>query len=144
MIENEELVNKIFEEFGLDPEKSHIINGHMPVQLKKGETPIKCNGKVFIIDGGFSKAYQSVTGIAGYTLVYNSYGLRLVSHEPFKSRVDAIINEKDIHSDSVVVEKVNRRHLVADTDAGKEMKKTVEDLIELLNAYKEGLIPEKF
>lgn len=116
----------------------------MPVQLKKGETPIKCNGKVFIIDGGFSKAYQSVTGIAGYTLVYNSYGLRLVSHEPFKSRVDAIINEKDIHSDSVVVEKVNRRHLVADTDAGKEMKKTVEDLIELLNAYKEGLIPEKF
>lgn len=144
LIENEELVNKIFEEFGLDPEKSHIINGHMPVQLKKGETPIKCNGKVFIIDGGFSKAYQSVTGIAGYTLVYNSYGLRLVSHEPFKSRVDAIINEKDIHSDSVVVEKVNRRHLVADTDAGKEMKKTVEDLIELLNAYKEGLIPEKF
>ena len=144
LIENEELVNKIFEEFGLDPEKSHIINGHMPVQLKKGETPIKCNGKVFIIDGGFSKAYQSVTGIAGYTLVYNSYGLRLVSHEPFKSRVDAIINEKDIHSDSVVVEKVNRRHLVADTDAGKEMKKTVEDLIELLNAYKEGLILEKF
>ena len=144
LIENEELVNKIFEEFGLDPEKSHIINGHMPVQLKKGETPIKCNGKVFIIDGGVSKAYQSVTGIAGYTLVYNSYGLRLVSHEPFKSRVDAIINEKDIHSDSVVVEKVNRRHLVADTDAGKEMKKTVEDLIELLNAYKEGLIPEKF
>ena len=135
--------NRIFEEFGLDG-TGHIINGHVPVHQSEGENPLKCDGKVIMIDGGFSKPYHKVTGIAGYTLVYNSYGLRLVSHEPFKSRVDAIINEKDIHSDSVVVEKVNRRHLVADTDAGKEMKKTVEDLIELLNAYKEGLIPEKF
>lgn len=142
LVEDETIINKIFAEFDLDPEKSHIINGHMPVKLKKGETPIKCNGKLFIIDGGFSKAYQGVTGIAGYTLVYNSYGLRLVSHEPFKSRIDAIINEKDIHSDTVVVEEVNKRHLVADTDAGKEMKKTVEDLEELLRAYRDGLISE--
>lgn len=144
LVENETLINKIFEEFGLDPEKSHIINGHMPVKMKKGENPIKCNGKLFIIDGGFSKAYQGVTGIAGYTLVYNSYGLRLVSHEPFKSRIDAIINEKDIHSDTVVVEEVNKRHLVADTDAGKDMKKTIEDLEELLRAYRNGSISETF
>jgi len=143
LVENEEFVNNIFEEFGLDANKSHIINGHMPVRLKKGETPVKCNGKLFIIDGGFSKAYQSVTGIAGYTLVYNSYGLRLVSHEPFKSRNDAIINEKDIHSDIVIVANVNKRHLVADTDAGKEMMKSVEDLEELLKAYRSGLISEK-
>lgn len=143
LLENESLVNKIFDEFGLDHEKSHIINGHMPVRLKKGETPVKCNGKVFVIDGGFSKAYQSVTGIAGYTLVYNSYGLRLVSHEPFKSRIDAIINEKDIHSDTVIEEKVNKRHLVADTDGGSEMKKTVAELEELLKAYRSGLISEK-
>ena len=81
-IEKEETVNRILEEFGLDITQSHIINGHMPVQLSKGETPVKCNGKLLIIDGGFSKAYQKVTGIAGYTLVYNSYGLRLVAHDP--------------------------------------------------------------
>lgn len=143
LLEKEEIINNIFEEFGLDSKKSHIINGHMPVRLKKGENPIKCNGRLFIIDGGFSKAYQDVTGIAGYTLVYNSYGLRLVSHEPFKSRIDAIINEKDIHSDIVVFAKSNKRHLVADTDAGKEIQKTIDDLEELLKAYRSGLISEK-
>ena len=97
-MEKEETVNQILEEFGLDAKDSHIINGHMPVKVSKGETPVKCNGKLLIIDGGFSKAYQKVTGIAGYTLVYNSYGLMLVAHEPFVSVEEAVVKETDIHS----------------------------------------------
>jgi fructose-1,6-bisphosphatase-3 len=103
-LENEEVINQILKEFGLSSENSHIINGHMPVQLKKGETPIKCGGKLLVIDGGFSKAYQPKTGIAGYTLIFNSYGLRLVSHDPFESTEEAIVNERDIHSDLILVE----------------------------------------
>lgn len=143
LIEKEETINKILEEFGLEKEESHIINGHMPVQLKKGETPIKGGGKLFIIDGGLSKAYQSKTGIAGYTLVYNSYGLRLVSHEPFESMEAAIRNESDIHSDSSIVETVRRRKLVADTDVGQELKERIHDLELLLQAYRDGTIVEK-
>ena len=104
MLDQEEVLNKILEEFGLDKKKSHIINGHVPVELKKGETPIKCDGKLLIIDGGFSKAYQGKTGIAGYTLVANSHGMRLVAHEPFESTEAAILHESDIFSDSTVVE----------------------------------------
>lgn len=96
LLDNEEVINKILTEFGLDISKSHIVNGHVPVELKKGETPIKCGGKLLIIDGGFSKAYQDKTGIAGYTLVANSYGMRLVAHEPFESTESAIKNESDI------------------------------------------------
>ena len=143
LIEKEEVVNQIFEEFGLDAEHSHIINGHMPVELKKGETPIKCGGKVLIIDGGLSKAYQSKTGIAGYTLIYNSYGLRLVSHEPFESKEMAIAKESDIHSETMVVERVFRRRSVADTDAGKEIEESIVDLSNLLSAYRDGTIREK-
>ncbi len=143
LIEKEEVVNQIFKEFGLDAEHSHIINGHMPVELKKGETPIKCGGKVLIIDGGLSKAYQSKTGIAGYTLIYNSYGLRLVSHEPFESKEMAIAKESDIHSETMVVERVSRRRSVADTDAGKEIEESIIDLSNLLSAYRDGTIREK-
>lgn len=142
LIEQEEIVNKILEEFGLDTKTSHIINGHMPVELKKGENPVKCNGKLLIIDGGFSKAYQSKTGIAGYTLIYNSFGLRLVSHEPFESTEDAILREKDIHSETTIVEKVMRRLAVGDTDTGKEIKTRIEELEQLLHAYRDGTIIE--
>ena len=96
-------------EFGLDPEKAHIVNGHVPVKRKDGESPIKCGGKVMVIDGGFSKAYQKETGIAGYTLIYNSYGLRLVAHEPFESTEAAIAKENDIHSETMVVQRVYDR-----------------------------------
>ncbi|MCI8373005.1 MAG: fructose-1,6-bisphosphatase [Lachnospiraceae bacterium] len=143
LVENEEIVNHILKEFGLDTETSHIINGHMPVRLKKGETPVKCNGKLLIIDGGFSKAYQKQTGIAGYTLIYNSYGLRLVSHEPFESIEDAIINEKDIHSDTVIVEQSTRRQLVSSTDKGEELVRKIFDLEKLLHAYRTGVFSQK-
>lgn len=143
LINNPTIVNKIFKEFGLNPKHAHIINGHMPVRRKKGETPIHCGGKVLIIDGGFSKAYQRETGIAGYTLVSNSHGMRLVSHEPFESTEKAIINELDIHSDSVILESEGRRQLVADTDDGKEIKMRIFELEQLLGAYRTGLISEK-
>lgn len=142
LIEKKETIDKILEEFGLDTEESHIVNGHMPVQLKKGETPIKGGGRLFIIDGGLSKAYQSKTGIAGYTLVYNSYGLRLVSHEPFQSAEEAIRSESDIHSDSSIVETVRKRRLVANTDVGLELKERIRELEELLQAYRDGTIIE--
>lgn len=142
LVENEEIVNHILEEFGLDTETSHIINGHMPVSIKHGETPIKCNGKLLIIDGGFSKAYQKQTGIAGYTLIYNSYGLRLVSHEPFESTEDAIINEKDIHSDTVIVEQTSRRQMVSNTDQGEDLVRKIFDLEKLLRAYRSGILSE--
>lgn len=143
LINDETVVNHILQEFGLNTRDSHIINGHMPVQLKKGETPVKCNGKVLIIDGGLSKAYQKKTGIAGYTLIYNSYGLRLVSHEPFESKEMAIAKESDIHSDTVLVEQVSRRRSVADTDIGKELEESIVDLTNLLSAYRDGTIREK-
>lgn len=143
LIENEEVVNRIFDEFGLDREHSHIINGHMPVKQKIGETPVKCNGKLLIIDGGFSKAYQSETGIAGYTLIYNSWCLRLVAHEPFESKEAAILKESDIHSDTLTVEQLPKRLAVADTDIGKELKENIKSLKRLLKAYREGIIREK-
>ena len=136
-------MNQILEEFGLDVNESHIVNGHMPVKVSKGETPLKCNGKLLIIDGGFSKAYQKVTGIAGYTLVYNSYGMRLVAHEPFVSLEEAIAKETDIHSESMVVERVMRRRTVADTDIGKELRESITELERLVEAYRTGKIIEK-
>jgi Uncharacterized protein conserved in bacteria len=142
LIEKEEIVNKILKEFGLSEDRSHIINGHMPVELKKGETPIKCGGKLLIIDGGFSKAYQSKTGIAGYTLIYNSYGLRLVAHELFESTEQAIAKESDIHSDTTIVEHVMKRLVVADTDNGRYIKERIHELERLLMAYRTGLISE--
>lgn len=135
-------INKILDEFGMDSENAHIINGHVPVELKKGETPIRCDGKLIIIDGGFSKAYQSKTGIAGYTLVYNSHGMRLIAHMPFESKESAIINETDILSDDSIVETTANRVRVADTDTGLELMDQIEQLEKLLSAYENGLIVE--
>ena len=143
LLENEEVVNRILEEFGLNPDTGKIVNGHMPVAVKKGESPIKCNGKLFIIDGGFSKAYQKTTGIAGYTLVYDSYELKLVAHEPFESRDVAIRKETDIFSDTTVIRKVSRRKNVEDTDIGKGIKEKIVDLEQLLWAYQRGLLTEQ-
>jgi fructose-1,6-bisphosphatase-3 len=143
LLDREEVLNKILTEFGLDTERSHIINGHVPVELKKGETPIKCGGKLLIIDGGFSRAYQSKTGIAGYTLVANSHGMRLVAHEPFESTESAILHESDIFSDSTIVETSYDRILVADTDIGRELRESISQLEHLLQAYRDGIIAEK-
>ena len=138
-----EIVNKILREFGLNEETSHIINGHVPVELKKGERPIKCGGKLLVIDGGFSKAYQSKTGIAGYTLVANSHGMYLVAHEPFESKEAAIRNESDIFSDFFDVEIAMKRLNVADTDQGVEIRESIRQLEDLLRAYEEGILVEK-
>lgn len=141
--EDETICNMIFQEFGLDPKISHIINGHVPVEIKKGESPIRAGGKLLVIDGGFSRAYQAQTGIAGYTLIYNSYGLLLVSHEPFESTQKAIEEERDIHSTTVVLEQEVLRKRVGDTDIGEELKVQIKDLEKLLEAYRKGLIKEK-
>ena len=144
-IENEKVIASIMKEFGLDFESddTHIINGHVPVKRKNGESPVKCNGKVMVIDGRFSKAYQRETGIAGYTLIYNSYGLLLVAHEPFESTESAIEKESDIHSESMVIRRVVQRSLVENTDVGKELKEQIADLEVLLEAYRSGELKEK-
>lgn len=140
LLEDEETINKILTAFELDPATSRIINGHVPVKNK--ENPVKCNGKLMIIDGGFSKAYQKTTGIAGYTLVYNSKRMFLAAHKPFTSTEEAIQNEDDIHSDHIIVENFPQRHLVSDMDNGKLIKEQISDLKELLYAYRQGIIRE--
>ena len=142
LIDNEKVMNNILKEFGLD-EDAHIVNGHVPVQQKSGESPVKCGGKVLVIDGGFSKAYQGKTGIAGYTLIYNSYGMRLVAHMPFTSTEEAINKEEDIHSEPISVMLAPHRIYVADTDNGKKMQVRIDELKQLLAAYRSGLIVEK-
>lgn len=142
-IENERVIDDIMREFGLDPSYGHIVNGHVPVKRKDGESPVKCGGKVMVIDGGFSRAYQKETGIAGYTLIYNSYGLLLVAHEPFESTEAAIVKENDIHSELTVVQRAHDRILVGDTDTGRELKEQIKDLERLLAAYRNGEITEK-
>lgn len=142
--QKEEICNKIFDEFGLDRDNSHIINGHIPVKEKDGETPIKANGKLLVIDGGFAKSYREQTGRSGYTLTYNSYGLILAANEPFDSRAKAIREELDIKYDIMVNAQKTKRKRVADTDIGKELKLEIDNLKELLKAYREGKIKEKF
>lgn len=142
-LEDEQVVERILDEFQVGGKERHIINGHVPVHHKAGESPVKCNGKLLIIDGGFSKAYQKETGIAGYTLIYNSWGLILTSHQPFTSAEDAITQETDILSDSIVVNRVSIRKSVGDTDVGKKLKERIGELQELLKAYRSGLIIEK-
>ena len=138
-----EVCNNILREFGVDPEAhAHIINGHVPVKTIKGEQPIKAEGKMLVIDGGFSKAYQPETGIAGYTLVYHSHGLQLVQHEPFQSRQKAIEEGQDIKSTTFLVEFNSQRMMVKDTDKGRELRTQIEDLKKLLVAYRTGLIKE--
>lgn len=143
LLENEEVVNAMLKEFGLDTEEGHIINGHVPVHQSDGESPVKCNGKVLVIDGGFSKAYRKVTGIAGYTLIYNSYGLILSAHEPFTSTEAAVSKENDIVSNRVAVHYTSQRRLVGDTDNGKALKERIAELMQLLDAYRRGIIKEK-
>ncbi len=143
LLDQEETVNSILKEFGLDVKGAHIVNGHVPVEQIHGESPIKCGGKLLIIDGGFSRAYHDKTGIAGYTLVCNSRGLRLAAHEPFESARAAVQNESDILSDFIDVETFPRRKLVADTDTGREIKESIEILEELLEAYRDGTIVEE-
>lgn len=143
LLEDEDVVNNILKEFGLEGEDIHLINGHVPVHHKAGESPVKCNGKVLVIDGGFSKPYQKETGIAGYTLIYNSYGLLLSAHEPFTSSDDAVEQESDIQSERVAVRLTERRRLVGDTDTGVGLRERIDELKELLEAYREGLIIEK-
>ena len=142
LLEKEEIVSKILAEFGLSGQEAHIINGHIPIEAKKGESPVKCNGKLLIIDGGFSKAYQPKTGIAGYTLIYNSYGLVLAAHEPFESVEKAVKDGTDIVSHTILVQHAVKRKTVADTDNGKVMKESIRDLEALLEAYRAGTIVE--
>lgn len=141
--DDEEVIDHILDAFGVVGSNRHIINGHVPVRTLKGENPIKANGKLMVIDGGFSKAYHNETGIAGYTLVYHSRGFQLVQHEPFTSTEDAIQRGTDIKSTTQIVEMSNRRMLVADTDIGVELRKQIDDLEELLYAYRHGYIKEK-
>ena len=141
--EDEVVVDGILDAFGLTGSNRHIINGHVPVHAMDGENPIKANGKLMVIDGGFSQAYHKETGIAGYTLVYHSRGFQLVQHEPFTSTKDAIQRGTDIKSTTVIIEMSTHRMLVADTDKGTELRRQVADLQELLYAYRHGFIKER-
>lgn len=140
--DNPEICNRILQEFGLPIEGSHIINGHVPVKTLKGESPVKAGGKLLVIDGGFSRAYQTDTGIAGYTLVSHSRGLQLVQHEPFESARKAIEEGLDIISNTVLTESKSQRMMVRDTDMGRELASQVADLTRLLTAFRRGLIRE--
>ena len=133
----------LLKEFGLGGPHSHIINGHVPVKAGKGESPIKGGGRLIVIDGGFCKAYQPTSGIAGYTLVSNSHCIKIVSHQPFAGRQDAIRNNHDIANDATVIDVMERRVKVAQTDQGKRLQKRVDDLQLLLEAYRSGAIREQ-
>lgn len=139
---NEEECDAILDAFGVSGQNRHIINGHVPVHVVNGENPIKANGKLMVIDGGFSQAYHEETGIAGYTLVYHSRGFQLVQHEPFTSTEDAILRGSDIKSTTQIVEMSSHRMLVADTDIGRDLKKQIAELEKLLYAYRHGFIKE--
>lgn len=143
MNDKTEIADKILEEFELSGDRVHIINGHVPVHRMRGESPVKADGKVIVIDGGFSKAYRRRTGIAGYTLIYNSYGLTLTAHEPFVSRETAIREEIDIVSKREAVEYMDKRILVGDTDDGKKMRERIKDIKQLIETYQSGEIAEK-
>ena len=140
----QEVCDNILHEFDVEPgPHSHIINGHVPVKTIKGETPVRAGGKLIVIDGGFSKAYQPKTGIAGYTLVYHSHGFQLVQHQPFESRQKAIEEGLDIKSSTSLVEYAQNRVMVRDTDKGRELRIQIHDLQKLLAAYRMGLLKEK-
>jgi fructose-1,6-bisphosphatase-3 len=137
---NESTIDMILDNFGVEGTHRHIINGHVPVKTTKGETPIKANGKLLVIDGGFSKAYQPETGIAGYTLIFHSRGLELVQHQPFRSAKEAVKKGDDIKSTVQVVEMSKHRMYVKDTDKGKVIMARVENLKKLLYAYRNGIL----
>ena len=141
--DNADVCDRILDEFGVKGNHRHIINGHVPVRVGKGETPIKADGRLMVIDGGFSKVYHNRTGIAGYTLVYHSRGFELVQHAPFTSTEEAIINGTDIHSTTKIVEMMGEREKVRDTDIGRGIMVKIADLERLLAAYRKGVIKEK-
>jgi fructose-1,6-bisphosphatase-3 len=143
MRDNEAVVDQILDAFGIVGENRHIITGHVPVHVTKGEKPIKANGKMMVIDGGFSKAYHKETGIAGYTLVYHSRGFELVQHEPFTSADDVVRSGADVKGTIMIVEMSSHRMKVADTDKGVELQRQINDLKDLLYAYRHGIINEK-
>ena len=136
--QEEKICNMILHEFGLYAERSHIINGHTPVRTSKGEHPVRANGKLLVIDGGFCKSYHKTTGIAGYTLIFNSHGIRIKSHQPFQSVYAALTENKDIESKSELVETEKERLMVRDTDSGKKIKEDIDGLKMLLQAYRNG------
>ncbi|MBO7455939.1 MAG: fructose-1,6-bisphosphatase [Paludibacteraceae bacterium] len=138
-----DICERILKEFKLNPEESRIINGHIPVRTIKGETPMRAEGKRFVIDGGFSKPYQEKTGIAGYTLIYNSFGVQLVEHEEFESREQAIRSGSDIHNRIQLTNFASHRMLIRDTDSGKQLLHQIRDLEKLLEAYRTGRIKER-
>ena len=140
---SEQVCRMLLREFGLYGEESHIINGHTPIHVKQGENPLKADGRLIVIDGGFCKAYQKTTGIAGYTLIYNSHGMRLKSHQPFSGMEAALEDNLDIDSDSQQVATFARRMMVADTETGTSIKEQIADLEDLLTAYREGLLPSR-
>lgn len=143
LADDEEVCRNILKEFGLDPANGRIINGHVPVRTIQGETPIRANGKRFVIDGGFSKPYQEKTGIAGYTLIYNSHGIQLVEHESFESREQAILSGSDIHSRTLLQDFSGHRIRIQDTDKGKELLEQIQSLEQLLHAYRTGYFRER-
>ena len=143
LADRREVCEMILREFGLDAESGRIINGHIPVRTIKGETPVRADGKRFVIDGGFSKPYQEKTGISGYTLIYNSHGIQLVEHEKFESREQAAASGSDIHLRIQLQDFTHRRILVRDTDRGQELIRQVGELQQLLQAYQMGLIEER-
>lgn len=141
--EDEKVAGMILSEFGLDPQKGHIINGHTPIKAKKGESPIKAGGRLFIIDGGFCEAYQKTTGIAGYTLVFNSHGLKIKSHFPFEGVAAVIDDNADIESEALQVERFPKRRYIADCDDGIHLRERICALEKLLEAYRTGEISER-
>ncbi len=143
LIDREETIRRIFEEFGVDYEKGHIINGHMPVKLSAGESPVKCGGKLMIIDGGFSRSYRPETQTAGYSLIYSSYGIRLFSHTAFTSTEDVVEHAADISSEAVISLSDGHRETVGETDSGNEIRAKISDLEALMKAYRTGLLHER-
>mgnify|MGYP003299297181 CR=1 FL=1 len=128
LLEREDVADMIMDEFGLEKECRRIVNGHVPVKSKDGESPVRANGKLIVIDGGFAKSYRASTGVAGYTLTYNSHGLVLSANKPFVSKAEAIESGVDIRTDLILKEDVAYRKTVADTDIGKRLKVEIEDL----------------
>lgn len=143
LADDENVCRNILNKFGLNPATGRIINGHVPVRTIKGETPTRANGRRFVIDGGFSKPYQEKTGIAGYTLIYNSHGIQLVEHESFESREQAVISGSDIHSRTLLQDFSGKRIRIKDTDKGKELLEQIEYLEQLLHAYRTGAFRQK-
>jgi fructose-1,6-bisphosphatase-3 len=142
LYENPSVCDFLLQEFGLTGPHCHIINGHVPVKAKRGESPIKGGGKLIVIDGGFCKAYQRTSGIAGYTLIYNSHSYRIVAHQPFVGKERAIRENYDISSSTEIFERMEARQKVWETDIGEELRTRIEDLHLLLNAYRDGVIKE--